>query len=140
MDLTQRLSLLRERVQVLEMGGADVASSSSSVRPEAAQIRFRNYTPRNERIADTSEEVEEVGEAGTGLQDMSVSVLVTSSKDVLAKELAAMGEDGAMQLVPKHPNWDLKANIESRMCKLRRRTQRAIVDILREKMATEGAQ
>ena len=140
MDLTQRLSLLRERVQVLEMGGADVASSSSSARPEAAKIRFRNYNPHNKSIADTSDEVEEVGEDGTGLQDMSVSVLVTSSKDVLAKELAAMEKDGAMQLVPKHPNWDLKANIESRMNKLRRRTQRAIVDILREKMAAEGAQ
>jgi len=111
------------------------------------KMRFRNYVPHNKAIMDTSEEPDaeqasmEVANGEEGFS-LSVSALISSASvapsDVLKQELDSMSAEGPLQLVPKHPNWDLKAGIEERMSKLRRRTQRAIVDILREKIAADS--
>lgn len=39
-----------------------------------------------------------------------------------------------INIVPKKPNWDLKNQISGKMAKLNRKTQRAIVDMLRDKI------
>jgi coiled-coil domain-containing protein 12 len=41
-----------------------------------------------------------------------------------------------VNIVPKHPNWDLKQGIQTKVDKLKRKTQKAIVEILREKLAS----
>jgi coiled-coil domain-containing protein 12 len=40
--------------------------------------------------------------------------------------------------MPKKPNWDLKVQVEGKLLKLKNRTQKAIVEILREKLAEEN--
>jgi len=57
--------------------------------------------------------------------------------DVIKRELAQHTEE-ELNIVPKKPNWDLKSQVEDRIQKLKRRTQRAIVEILREKLAAES--
>ena len=49
------------------------------------------------------------------------------------------GLDGSsdLNIVPKKINWDLKRHIEPKIEKLRKRTQRAIVEILKEKLSKE---
>ena len=42
-----------------------------------------------------------------------------------------------MNIIPKKINWDLKRHIEPRLEKLRKRTQKAIVEILKEKLSKE---
>lgn len=63
--------------------------------------------------------------------------LTTSYRRVFISELAVL-ETQEINIVPKHPNWDLKHGIHSRLDKLKRRTQRAIVDRLREKLSARG--
>ena len=41
-------------------------------------------------------------------------------------------------IVPRDPNWDLKRDIEPKLAILQKRTQRAIVDILRARLKAEG--
>ena len=57
--------------------------------------------------------------------------------DIIKRELAQYNEE-ELNIVPKKANWDLKSQIEGRMNKLKRKTQRAIVDILREKLAEKS--
>jgi coiled-coil domain-containing protein 12 len=47
-------------------------------------------------------------------------------------------ESEELNIVPKHPNWDLKQGISSKLDKLRKRTQKAIVEILRQKLADQN--
>ena len=64
---------------------------------------------------------------------------VKESTDIIKEELAQYKEE-ELNIVPKKPNWDLKVMMEERIQKLKRRTQRAIVEILREKLAAEEAE
>ena len=44
-------------------------------------------------------------------------------------------DEEELNIAPKKANWDLKRDVEKKLEKLNRRTQRAIVDIIRERMA-----
>lgn len=57
--------------------------------------------------------------------------------DIIRNELRQFGDDEELNILPKNNNWDLKKQLEPLLEKLRRRTQRAIVDILRQKIAEE---
>lgn len=41
-------------------------------------------------------------------------------------------------LAPRKPDWDLKRDIEKRMAKLERRTQRSIAELIRERLKGEN--
>lgn len=40
-------------------------------------------------------------------------------------------------MAPRKPDWDLKRDIEKRMAKLERRTQKAIAELIRERLKGE---
>ena len=57
--------------------------------------------------------------------------------DLIKLELQKFqGEE--LNIMPKKPNWDLKVQVEGKLEKLKNRTQKAIVEILREKLAAEA--
>ena len=47
--------------------------------------------------------------------------------------------DTVIDLAPKKINWDLKRDIADKIAKLERRTQKAIVKILKERLESEAA-
>ena len=59
-----------------------------------------------------------------------------------AKRQLALSKDGnnANSNLPKKINWDLKNDIASKISKLERRTQKAIVELLRERLEREASQ
>jgi coiled-coil domain-containing protein 12 len=60
---------------------------------------------------------------------------------VIKRELQRhLAEHGSEQLnvAPRKPNWDLKRDVAKKMEKLNRLTQKAIVELLREKLAREA--
>jgi len=68
-------------------------------------------------------------------------ILAATPVDVIQQELKEMNEKlgtNELNIVPKKMNWDLKRHAEFKIEKLRKRTQRAIVEILREKLADTG--
>ncbi|KAJ1450833.1 mRNA splicing factor [Pelagophyceae sp. CCMP2097] len=111
------------------------------------QIKFRNYVPQSEELADAF--VPSVGAQpsshaapssdGQGAPDADeepakpkeVIAYATALEDLRREE---GGEDG-LSVVPKDPTWDLKRDLEPKLALLTRKTQRVVVDIIRERLA-----
>ena len=87
-------------------------------------LKFRNYQPY-----DTSLVIVQAGEV---VADDHKNV----GEDVLKRELALINSE-EVNVVPKKANWDLKSQVAGNLDKLKRRTQRAIVDILRDRLREE---
>lgn len=63
-------------------------------------------------------------------------VVSDTDTDIIQKELEVF-TDEQRNIVPKKVNWDLKEQVSEKIEKLKRRTQRSIVEILREKLDNE---
>lgn len=98
-------------------------------------ITFRNYKPYDSSLLSKAVDLRAMSEAAVMVQ--KVAAVVASTEDILQAELALVSQDDELNIVPKKPNWDLKSQVAAKMDKLARRTQRAVVEILREKMAAE---
>ena len=99
-------------------------------------ITFRNYKPYDSSLLSKAVALRAtLSEAAVMVQ--KVAAVVASTEDILQAELALVSQDDELNIVPKKPNWDLKSQVAAKMDKLARRTQRAVVEILREKMAAE---
>ena len=109
-------------------------------------LRFRNYLPQDEGLKELYEKVDRpslfdaVGdgqgsaEAGAGVADGSLQALERE----LRAERELKTDAVSAEILSKRANWDLKKDCEKRMKKLERRTQRAIVQILRDRIAREA--
>lgn len=64
-------------------------------------------------------------------------MVLKSSEDILKEELAAFA-NAEVNLAPRKINWDLKKQIEPKLEKLQRRTQRSIVEILRQTLSNQS--
>ena len=49
-------------------------------------------------------------------------------------------EDNITAMAPKKINWDLKRDIQDKIAKLERRTQKAIVELLKERLEKEASE
>jgi coiled-coil domain-containing protein 12 len=82
--------------------------------------------------------MEEVKENKEGQEMNLASITATREEtDVIKLELQKF-QDNELNIMPKKPNWDLKVQVEGKLQKLKNRTQKAIVEILREKLAEEN--
>lgn len=63
-------------------------------------------------------------------------------EDAIQRELRRHEEEhgngGQLNVAPRKPNWDLKRAVSKKVAKLNRLTQKAIVELLREKLAQEA--
>lgn len=98
---------------------------------ETTRIIFRNYVPDDKQllVGDRSSDDPDAGDEGA---EMDVDNVVTND-DVIKEELAKL-QSNEINIVPKKANYDLKMQIQDKLDKLKRRTQRAIVEMLREKI------
>jgi coiled-coil domain-containing protein 12 len=103
-------------------------------------IKFRNYTPRDPKL-------KQLRMAPSSSQYPLPPAVADLTRRLQALEAqAAMGkagdttEDGmaALALTPRRPNWDLKRDVKPKLEKLERRTQRAIYELIKEKLQLEG--
>lgn len=95
------------------------------------RIRFKNYTPVDAKLLSSD-----------GSNNSSNSTVInTNNANVIKNELSKLdsssSDDKEINIVPKKVNSDLKSQIDDKMAKLNRRTQLAIVEILREKLSKE---
>jgi coiled-coil domain-containing protein 12 len=96
-------------------------------------IRFRNYKPYDSSLVVKEDEL--VSDVTKDLE--APAATRRDETDVIKQELAQYNEE-ELNIVPKKANWDLKCQIEGKLIKLKRKTQRAIVDIMREKLAEKS--
>mmetsp|Transcript_30771 Transcript_30771/g.70569 ORF Transcript_30771/g.70569 Transcript_30771/m.70569 type:complete len:178 (-) Transcript_30771:34-567(-) len=96
---------------------------------EARVIRFRNYQPRSQELQKfclprvTSAEIE-----------------AAIDKEVEEALAAAEEQDGMLNIAPKKPNWDLKRDVQRKMTVLEARTDRAIVQLIRQRIKQDKAE
>lgn len=90
-----------------------------------AMIRFRNYKPRDANLKYFE------------LPAPKVAALITEDEiKKLGEPLTT--ENGIMDIAPKKANWDLKRDVTRKLARLEKRTQRAIIDLIREKVEGGG--
>ena len=111
----ERLAAMKERAKRAREGGGEGDDSGP-------KIKFRNYQPKT---ADLKEAV-------------LPPVKLTTEEDV-SKLAAPVSVDVQLDVAPKKANWDLKRDIAKKLEKLERRTQQAIVEMIKQKVA-EGAE
>ena len=88
---------------------------------------FRSYQPESDTLKQ-----DVVPEAKPG--DVSEHI-----KDEIAKENQGLvvNELDFVSLAPRKPDWDLKRDVAPKLDKLERRTQKAIAELIRERLKEE---
>ena len=106
----------------------DDGSNEPTVTPN---ITFRNYVPQDESLVQKAPEDE---------LEPAAKKLKLEDALVKAQEEVRQQSSNASNFVAttKKINWDLKRDIEPQLDKLERRTQKALVALLKERLAKEA--
>lgn len=93
-------------------------------------MKFRSYTPNDENLKS---HVNIATPADVG--DTVESETKNLTKEALAEHAEKEKEEvDLFNLAPKKPNWDLKRDVEKKLQKLDRKTQKAIYEIIRMRL------
>ncbi|KAL4539454.1 hypothetical protein Ndes2437B_g02172 [Nannochloris sp. 'desiccata'] len=95
-----------------------VATASKSVDVEPT-LKFRNYAPRDEKIAHEKVEAAKAPE----FEEITVD---------LDAVIGHSAEEVVVNVAPKKANWDLRRDIAPKLAKLERRTQRAMIELMKQ--------
>jgi coiled-coil domain-containing protein 12 len=102
--------------------------------PASKRMKFRNYAPHDSSLAakegDSQNEEEKRSQ-----EKRSSSGNTKEEVDIIKVKLQEAEEIEEDVTAPKKPHYDLKAQLEPKLSKLKKRTTRAIVDMLREKLS-----
>ncbi|XP_046820715.1 coiled-coil domain-containing protein 12 [Vespa crabro] len=114
----------KERLQALKKKneeGKDAKADSPSKLP---MPKFRSYKPQDESLKEKVLEDAKPGDVETEVQDQ----LNAAKTKVVIEEL------DISNLAPRKPDWDLKRDVSKKLEKLERRTQKAIAELIRERL------
>ena len=143
----------------------DRSGTTGDAPPGKPNIVFRNYTPmdkslgseRDLAIEEESDPMKSPPSKRPRAQESSTAQVTSSmalqdalheaeqQNPVEPKEAPTTNSssttqpDTVIDLAPKKINWDLKRDIADKIAKLERRTQKAIVKILKERLESEAA-
>ncbi|XP_034248744.1 coiled-coil domain-containing protein 12 [Thrips palmi] len=121
----------KERLKALKRkreNGGEASEETPAVNPTPLpKPKFRSYKPQDEQLkesvmptakpADVSDEVKEQLEA--------------------ADSRVVMDDLDITKLAPRKPDWDLKRDVAKKLEKLEKRTQRAIAELIRDRLRLE---
>ena len=125
----ERLKAMREKGQ-LKADGDVKKQRMEEADVEAALPKpvFRSYKPKDENLQKTIMEPAKPGDITEKVQDQMEA---GKSEDLLS-------EVDLTSLAPRKPDWDLKRDSAKKLDKLERRTQRAIAELIRERLKESG--
>ncbi|KAK6181545.1 hypothetical protein SNE40_009376 [Patella caerulea] len=120
----ERLKALRQRKKQKESGDSENAEEDTLEKEKLPKPIFRSYKPQSEELREG---------ALPRIKPLSVSENV---KDQLesSKTEHHIDEVDLTNLAPRKPDWDLKRDVTKKLEKLERRTQRAIAELIRERL------
>lgn len=107
----------KARLKAIRQAAGDVTPAAPPAAAEQPKLKFRNYNVRDQKIEHTV------------LEPAKAPEYVATKPEVPAGKTA---EDLLANVAPKKPNWDLRRDVEKRLGKLERRTQRALVQLAQE--------
>ncbi|KAG2189401.1 hypothetical protein INT44_004543 [Umbelopsis vinacea] len=122
----QRLQALRKRKLQSE--------AKDQTNGEKTELSFRNYTPTDEELQKntsiaTPDDIKNTVEQET----RNITKEALEEAERMHKE-----EIDLFSLAPKRANWDLKRDVEKKLETLDKRTQRAIAEIIRERLKSDS--
>ncbi|KAI8340680.1 mRNA splicing factor [Chlamydoabsidia padenii] len=123
-----RLEAIRKRKQ---------ASNSSNNRLDEDSVKdltFRSYTPTDETLKK---------HVNLATPTQIKTTAETETKDIPKETLQEAAEKekeevDLFNLAPKKANWDLRRDVEKKLERLDKRTQRAILETIRQRLTNEG--
>jgi len=146
-DRKKRLAAMRQSAGAVESSAKAVKESSSDTDAASeTKIKFRNYAPydatleaafgspqNNAALDEESSAKRQKGPSGRAVEKEKKS----EAADIIKQELEKQQESGGgpSVLVHKKVDHDLKLLVAGKLHKLQKRTHRAIVDLMREKLS-----
>lgn len=87
---------------------------------------FRSYKPKDESLIENSLEQKTAGDIESKVEDQLE----------LARTPLIIEDIDISNLAPRKPDWDLKRDLSKKLQILERRTQKAIAELIRERLKT----
>ncbi|BET00420.1 unnamed protein product [Nesidiocoris tenuis] len=120
----------KERLKALRQKHDESAGEKSNKTGAGGKIPkpiFRSYRPVDEKLHETVLEPAKPGNVESEIEEQ----LEAAQTRVVIEEL------DITTLAPRKPDWDLKRDIAKKLEKLEKRTQRAIAELIRDRLKTE---
>nr|XP_022343655.1 coiled-coil domain-containing protein 12-like [Crassostrea virginica] len=114
----------KERLKALKEKKGNENSESPLEGEQLPKPVFRSYKPKDESLQESK----------------LPQVKPSDVSDKIKSHLEATTEEGGFEevdlinLAPRKPDWDLKRDVAKKLEKLERRTQRAIAELIRERL------
>ncbi|XP_039270852.2 coiled-coil domain-containing protein 12-like [Styela clava] len=128
-SLEEQARKRREKLMAMRKRAADKdAVSSDAKHPKEetnAELKLRNYIPLDENLVSN--------EQGK-VKPVHVETEVSEQLDKATPTLTVKDEVDLLNLAPRKIDWDLKRDIKGKLDKLERRTQRAIAELIRDRL------
>ncbi|KAI7861977.1 mRNA splicing factor [Spinellus fusiger] len=120
----------KERLESIRKRKLSKSQDSIENTDTEKKLSFRSYIPNDETLKQHANIVtpDDIG-------DTIESETKHITKEVLSKATEKEKEEvDLFNLAPKKANWDLKRDVEKKLEKLDRKTQRAVLQILRQRL------
>ncbi|KAL5244975.1 hypothetical protein ACI65C_012385 [Semiaphis heraclei] len=105
----------------------EAKTNEDSVEKPLPKPRFKSYIPEDEGLKAELIPTPQPGDIVAEVEDQLKA----------GETVFTVQELDLNTLAPRKPDWDLKRDIEKRMSKLERRTQRAIAELIRDRLKGE---
>ncbi|KAF7407776.1 coiled-coil domain-containing protein 12 [Vespula maculifrons] len=114
----------KERLQALKKKNEEAKDINADSPSKLPMPKFRSYKPQDESLKEKVLEDAKPGDVESEVQDQ----LSAAKSKVVIEEL------DISNLAPRKPDWDLKRDVSKKLEKLERRTQKAIAELIRERL------
>ncbi|KAB0790452.1 hypothetical protein PPYR_15141 [Photinus pyralis] len=117
----------KEKLQALKRkreGNEEHNSVPTNTQTVLPKPKFRSYKPEDEKLNEHKLEDAKPGDVEAEVKDQ----LSLGKSQVIIDEL------DITNLAPRKPDWDLKRDVAKKLEKLERRTQRAIAELIRDRL------
>ncbi|KAG1681271.1 Coiled-coil domain-containing protein 12 [Nymphon striatum] len=118
----ERLRALKKRSAPEDASICEETGKSNGALPKP---KFRSYNPQDEQLKENT-----VPRITPGTVEEHVKEDIERSKKIEP----IMEEVDLVNLAPRKPDWDLKRDVAKKLERLEKRTQRAIVEIIRDRI------
>ncbi|KAG6441503.1 hypothetical protein O3G_MSEX001817 [Manduca sexta] len=117
----------KERLKNLKRKNPSNENAPSEVEKEIVPLpkpKFRSYKPQDESLQESK-----IDDAEPALIEEEVKELLDAGK-----EKVVLQDLDISSLAPRKPDWDLKRDVAKKLEKLERRTQKAIAELIWERL------
>ncbi|XP_033223816.1 coiled-coil domain-containing protein 12 [Belonocnema kinseyi] len=121
--LTEEALKRKERIAALKRKNEEICDKTEPVR-KLPTPKFRSYRPQDDSLKEKILEDAKPGDVEAEIEDQ----LKAGATKAVIEEL------DLHNLAPRKPDWDLKRDVDKKLEKLEKRTQKAIAELIRDRL------